>query len=147
GELASLTPGVNMLAHFRYPSGLQVAALHTAQALRGEGLGVSCRDVPSNVRADVLGREGWVELHPHRVTINHLAPDPLAEDCYALCGLAMRKETYRIGYWYWEMETAPRKWARHACWVHEAWAPTRFIAAALRAVLPIPVFDMLPGIE
>src|SRR5262249_1429867 len=34
-----------------------------------------------------------------------------------------------------------------AAWLHELWAPTRFVADALRRDLPLPVFDMLPGIE
>jgi hypothetical protein len=146
-ELRSFAQGVNVLAHFRYPSGLQVAARHTVQALAGEGIAVSCRDVPCQARADLPGRDECLGLHPWRVTISQLAPEPFASDAYPHCGLAMRSGTYRIGYWYWEMEQAPARWARHARWLHELWAPTRFIAGALRSALPLPVLDMLPGIE
>ncbi len=45
-----------------------------------------------------------------------------------------------IGYWVWELETAPRRWrmlANHA--VHEIWAPSRFAAQALAQVFDAPV--------
>jgi glycosyltransferase involved in cell wall biosynthesis len=138
-------PGANVLAHFRYPSGLQVAAENTAAALESAGLVASRRDVPTGVQRDLRGRYGFIDLHPYPVTISQLAPEPLAEDCYPLAGLAMRLDTYRIGYWYWELEEVPAAWTRHAQWLHELWAPTRFIGDALRRVMPLPVVDMLAG--
>ncbi len=139
-------PGVNVLAHFRYPSGLQVAAANTSSALDLVG-GVSRRDVPAGIPTDLPGREGFLGLHPHPVTLSMIAPLPLAEDCYPWAGLPMRRHTYRIGYWYWELEQVPRDWRRHRSWLHELWAPTRFIADAMRRVMPMPVFDMLAGIQ
>lgn len=146
-DLSPVRPGVNVLAHFRYPSGLQVAARNTAEALTGAGWAVSLRDVPSGIQTDRPGRDDYLGLHPYPVTIAHLAPDPLAEDCYPRAGLDLRKGTYRIGYWYWELEQVPARWKRHRSWLHELWAPTRFIADALRRALPLPVHDMLAGMR
>jgi glycosyltransferase involved in cell wall biosynthesis len=138
--------GVNVLAHFRYPSGLQVAARNTTRALELIG-GVSKRDVPADLPMDLVGRDGFLGLHPYPVTLSMIAPVPFAEDSYPRAGLPFRKETYRIGYWYWELERVPRDWRAHESWLHELWAPTRFIAEALRQVMPMPVFDMLAGIS
>lgn len=139
--------GVNLMGHLRYPSGLQVAALNSAAALESAGYFVSRRDVPNNVDTDLPGRDGFLGLHPFPITLVHLAPEPLAENSYPHSGLAIRKNTYRIGYWYWEMEQVPRRWNRHASWIHELWAPTRFIGQALRSAMKIPVIDMLAGMR
>jgi glycosyltransferase involved in cell wall biosynthesis len=49
--------------------------------------------------------------------------------------------------WYWELETFPPEWVKHGAGLDEVWAPTKFIAGALQAALPIPVRSMLPGVE
>ncbi len=41
-----------------------------------------------------------------------------------------------IGYWSWELPTAPHEWRVGARFVHEVWAPTPFVAAALEPLLP-----------
>ncbi len=41
-----------------------------------------------------------------------------------------------IGNWAWELPVPPPGWALGAGFVHEVWAPSRFTAAALEAVLP-----------
>jgi glycosyltransferase involved in cell wall biosynthesis len=137
--------GVNMLAHFCYPSGLQTAAKNTRDALTQAGWDVSCRDVPNSAATDLPERGQWLGLHPYPVTIVQLAPEPLGRNAYFTAGLAERPNVYRIGYWYWELETVPRSWARQKDWLNELWAPTPFVAEALRRSMPLPVFDMLPG--
>src|SRR5262249_34580267 len=139
--------GVNLLGHFRYPSGLQVAALGARAALRSAGLKVSARDVPVSRAAALPGRDGFLGLHPYSVTVATMAPQPFAEDCYERAGLAADPNTYRIGYWMWELESVPRAFRRRAGWLHELWAPTRFVGDAFRRDLPLPVFDVLPGLQ
>ncbi len=41
-----------------------------------------------------------------------------------------------IGYWAWELETAPSPWHRGAALVHEAWVPSRFTASAVEKFMP-----------
>jgi glycosyltransferase involved in cell wall biosynthesis len=138
-------PGVNLLAHFCYPSGLQVAAKNTRAALMQTGFDVSCRDVPNNAATDLPERRHWLGLHPHPITIVQLSPEPLGRNAYFMAGLAERPGVYHIGYWYWELEAVPPSWARQKNWLNELWAPTPFIADALRRAMPLPVYDMLPG--
>lgn len=140
-------PGVNVIGHFRYPSGLQVAATNLVAALGRVGYHVSARDVPANVDADLVGREEHLGLHPYPVTVSQLPPEPLAAEAYPRAGLHMRPDCYRIGYWYWEAEQVPGHWHRHARWLHELWAPTRFIGTVLRGGMPMPVVDMLAGMR
>jgi glycosyltransferase involved in cell wall biosynthesis len=138
--------GVNMLGHFRYPSGLQVAAANVVAALDLAGWRTSLRDVPTQAPNDLVGRDGYLGLHPYPVTISQLPPEPFAADCYPYSGLDMRP-SYRIGYWYWEAEHVPAHWKRHARWLNELWAPTRFIGSVLRSGMKLPVVDMLAGMR
>ena len=41
-----------------------------------------------------------------------------------------------IGYWVWELPSAPRDWSIGAGFVHEAWVPSQFCADALETLLP-----------
>src|SRR5207247_4824586 len=87
--------GVNVLAHFCYPSGLQEAARSTVQALSRVGIHTSCRDVPASIK-DLPGHSAYLGLEVFDCTLLHLAPEPLVEVCYPLAGLARPKEIYRI---------------------------------------------------
>lgn len=41
-----------------------------------------------------------------------------------------------VGYWAWELPVTPESWRAGVAFVHEAWAPSRFAAAALEPLLP-----------
>ena len=56
-----------------------------------------------------------------------------------------------IGMWAWELSRVPAEWAVGARFVHEIWAPTRFVAEAFEAiapgrvrVVPYPITTQLP---
>ena len=102
--------GANIIAHFRYPSGLMEASLNTGAPLEAAGVRRSCRDLPAGVyhgaaddRSDCLG------LEPYDFTLLHMAPEPLVDMCYPLAGLWRRPDIYRIAVWYWELENACRR--------------------------------------
>ncbi|MEP6956523.1 MAG: glycosyltransferase, partial [Chthoniobacterales bacterium] len=138
--------GVNFLAHFCYPSGLQQAALGYKTSLEAVGLRVSCRDVPSGVRTDLEVREPWLGREEFAITITNVAPAPHFETRYRRAGLAERDGVYRIAYWAWELESIPAEWAELATTVDEIWAPTPFVAEAMRKSVGVPVHEMLPGL-
>ncbi|HBI46256.1 MAG TPA: hypothetical protein DDY78_25890 [Planctomycetales bacterium] len=138
--------GANIIAHFRYPSGLMEASLNTVRALETAGVRRSCRDLPAGVYHGCAGdRSDCLGLEPYDFTLLHMAPEPLVEMCYPLAGLWRRPDIYRIAVWYWELEAAPPEWARHAALLNEVWAPTTFIHRALSRIMPVPVVPMLPG--
>ena len=64
-------PGVNLLGHFRYPSGLCEAVTAAARALRAAGVRTSCRDVPASPQHDLPGRSGYLgpELFDHTLLL------------------------------------------------------------------------------
>jgi glycosyltransferase involved in cell wall biosynthesis len=139
--------GVNLLAYFCYPSGLQRAALTARTALERAGLQTSCRDVPSGFQTGLDDRASWLGLEVYPVTLIMIAPVPHFENVYARAGLAPRTGVYRIATWYWELDTIPEEWVHLAGSADEMWAPTKFIADTMRKWLTIPVYDMLPGVS
>jgi glycosyltransferase involved in cell wall biosynthesis len=146
-RLGSACSGVNMLAHFCYPSGLQRAALTARTVLEAAGIQTSCRDVPSGVQTILEDRVPWLGLEIYPVTLIMVAPIPYFERVYAQAGLARRTGVYRIATWYWELDAIPEDWARLAESVDEMWAPTQFIADTMRTRLTIPIDDMLPAVS
>ena len=146
-RVGSAGRGVNILAHFCYPSGLQRAALTARAALEGAGIQTSCRDVPSGVQTKLEDRAPWLGFEVYPATLIMVAPIPHFENVYAQAGLPRRAGVYRIATWYWELETIPEEWARLAGSVDEMWAPTKFIADTMRSRLTIPIYDMLPAVS
>jgi glycosyltransferase involved in cell wall biosynthesis len=92
-------------------------------------------------------RKQWLGLEIFPVTILTHAAAPYFETGYDRAGLAPREDVYRIAYWAWELEKVPDEWVKAADLVDEIWAPTRFVAEAMRTRMPKPVYHMLPGVE
>lgn len=143
----ALIEGVNMLGHFCNPSGLQQAALLARAALARAGLRTSCRDVPVPRHVVPSGREHWLGLEIFPVTILTQAATPYFQSGYERSGLLPGGNVYRIAFWNWELETVPTEWVEVAQLVDEIWSPTEFVARAMRARMPRPVYRMLPGVE
>ena len=142
-----LLAGVNILSHFCNPSGIQQAAWWTKRALERASLSTSCRDVPVPRRIAPTDRDHWLGLEIYPVTILTHAAEPYFESGYERAGLWPRDDIYRIAYWAWELEAVPDQWVQAAELVDEIWAPTRFVADAMRAHMSKPVYHMLPGVE
>ena len=145
-ESRGAAPGVNVLSHFCYPSGIQQAALATKAALEAAGFQTSCRDVPAGVQTALAKRSDWLGLEPFAATVITVAPFPHFENCYRLSGLTRRDGVYRIAYWAWELDTIPQEWVKLAEAVDEIWAPTKFVVDAMRSRMTLPVHGMLPGV-
>ena len=146
---AELTaPGVNIIGHFCYPSGLRTSVEALADGLRGQGFGLALRDVPANLSHDDPNQAAFTGLEPFGTTIIHVQPEPFFERAYALAGLHERQpRTHRVGYWYWEFDQVPAEWAAAGALVDELWAATAFVADALRDRFALPVFTLPPGIR
>ena len=140
-----LRSGVNILGHFCYPSGLQVAANLVADSFEKAGRGVSLRSIPASPDDMPRGKK-YRSLLQHENTIIVMAPEPYFADCFNRAGVysSLEKRTFAI--WYWELEEAPAHWAGLTQGVQEIWAPTMHIQKALAKVLSVPVIAMLPAI-
>jgi hypothetical protein len=124
---------------------LQRAALTTKTALESADVLTSARDMPSGVDSPVEPRGNWLGLEVYPITIINVSPVPYFEVCYCRSGLARRDNVFRIAYWYWELDRIPHEWSRFAPLIDEIWAPTPFVAQAMRA-MTVPVYEMPPGV-
>lgn len=138
--------GVNAIGLFRYNSGLKHAAQGMVDALASAGVQVALRDVPMPAGWDGRPRAGFDDLERFPITLVNTGLDLAFPEAYRLAGLHPRPDTYRIAVWFWELEQLPQAWLRRGADVDEIWAPTRFIADAMR-VLGKPVFPMLPSVH
>jgi glycosyltransferase involved in cell wall biosynthesis len=141
-----LPRGVNILSHFSFPSGIQQAALFTKRALETAQFGISCRDVPVFPPFDVEDRAPFLGLEVFPTTIINVAPQSLSV-AYERGGLLRRSGIYRIAYWAWELDSIPEEWVELTRLIDAIWAPTGFVADAFRQRMPLPVHEVLPGVE
>ena len=139
--------GLNILGHFCTPCGLQVSAISIVKSLRLVGMDSSCRDVLTEPSRSILDRSKYLGLEVFDTTLIHVQPDPYYETCYERAGLSPRPDVHRIAMWYWEFGQAPPEWRRKAESLDEVWAPSRFVAHALREILEVPVMELTPGVE
>jgi hypothetical protein len=117
---------------------------------RARGGGNSnCRWAGILIVADhsLLDRSKYLGLEVLDTTLIHVQPTPYYETLYARAGLNPRPGVHRIAMWYWEFGEAPAVWRRIASSLDEVWAPSRFVAHALREVLEVPVMNLTPGVE
>ena len=145
---AIAAPGINVIGHLCYPSGLRTSTLSVVKGLQTAGYGIALRDVPVEVPHDLPEHALFDGLEKYDTTLLHIQPEPLFRAAYDLAGLHPRqRRTYRIGYWYWELETIPKTWSAAIVDVDEVWVATRFVADAVRACCTLPVCELMPGVE
>jgi glycosyltransferase involved in cell wall biosynthesis len=144
---ALVTAGANVLGHFCYPSGLRASVEAMSTALEAAGCPVCRRDMRTE-QTDDPHHTDYCGLEVHDITIIHAQPEPFFADAYRRADLAERTpRTYRIAYWYWELDKVPSWWAEKARVVDEIWAATNFITDTLRRIGAAPVRTMFPGVQ
>ncbi|MDR3435682.1 glycosyltransferase family 4 protein [Telmatospirillum sp.] len=143
-----LAGGVNILGHYCYPSGLRTSTLSLTEGLRRVGMPIARRDIWTAIDDDDPDHAAFDGLEIYDTTIIHAQPAPFFATAYRRAGLAPRHpRTYRIGYWYWELDQIPESWEEPAAQLDELWAATHFVADALRQRFDLPVIRMMPGVE
>jgi glycosyltransferase involved in cell wall biosynthesis len=140
-------PGLNIIGHFCYPSGLRTSVESIDTGLRQCGVATSLRDLRTSER-DEPNHATFAGMEIYDATLIHAQPEPFFDSAYARADLFGRHpRSYRIGYWYWELEQIPDNWAEQGRQVNELWAATTFVAKALKARFDIPVKVLFPGIQ
>ncbi|RYF61210.1 MAG: glycosyltransferase [Comamonadaceae bacterium] len=140
-------PGVNVIGHFCYPSGLRVSAESIVHAMQTVGRTTSLRDVHTDVRDDPC-HAYFRGMECHDVTIIHTQPEPFFDAAYARAHLYERSpRTYRVAYWYWEFDSIPDSWLDKQQSIDEVWTATEFVASGLRERLSVPVRTLFPGVK
>ncbi|RYJ02184.1 MAG: glycosyltransferase [Acetobacteraceae bacterium] len=145
---ALAVPGLTVIGHLCYPSGLRTSTLSVVQGLREVGYEVALRNVPVDTDHDLPQHAAFAGFELHDTTLLHIQPEPFFGQAFAKSGLQpRRKRTHRIGYWYWELDSVPAAWAGAVEQTDELWTATRFVGDALRSRFDVPVFEFMPGVE
>ena len=140
-------PGINVLAFFCYPHGLQESASCYTRCLQLAGVSTSCRDVPTMVSSENRKRDEFLGLETYDTTLIHVQPESYFSVVYERAGLAPRRGVHHIAMWWWETDTVPDYWKAASKSVDELWAASRFVADGLRRALDVPVYHVPLGFE
>jgi glycosyltransferase involved in cell wall biosynthesis len=140
-------PGANVLAHFRYASGLQEAAFAVVNGLHAVGLATSRRDLPTTAPFDWRDRDPYLGTERFDTTITVAAVNTFADEWLPRAGLAPRAGVKRVAVWYWELDRVPESYRSRLTWPDEVWAPTEFLAKGFREAVSCPVVPVLPGLS
>lgn len=140
-------PGINIIGHLCYPSGLRTSVETMAAGMQKCGVSTSLRDLRTD-KGDDPNHGSFTGQEVYDTTLIHTQPEPFWDETYTRSDLFERKpRTYRIGYWYWELEKIPDLWVEKGRGLDELWTATRFVADGLKERFDIPVQTMFPGIR
>lgn len=138
--------GINLFGLFSAQIGLTQGARIYAEA--ADRAGIHCARIDVRLSAD--GAEapapGTVDLPGYCVNLIHLNPDEFME-ARRIFPRAFWDGRYNIGVWLWELSDMPAHWAEAFPFLDEIWAPTNFIADALRKETALPVRVMPYGMR
>jgi glycosyltransferase involved in cell wall biosynthesis len=139
--------GVNVIALWRYTSGLQEEARQYELALNHAGLAVAKRATPSPPKMGENSSLTAIDLEKYPVTIVKAGAMEPFDDTFAACGLYPREGVHRIAAWSWELEEFPAEVLKKATLANEFWTPSEFSAIGLRNhVTDRPVRVLRPSV-
>ena len=97
-------------------------------------------------KSDLSYKDRLSKRAKYGINVIHINPDQWFDAC-----IEFPRKTfdfhYTIGVWLWELEIIPKEWEKILPYVNELWAPSEFIASALRKVSSVPVEVIPYGID
>lgn len=140
-------PPLFVVGYFRTASGLGGSARLCYEACRRLGLDTHSIDIsaahlqPADLPHESAG-DGRGQRGPGTVILHVNAP--LAPLALLQLGRSFIRNKYIVGYWAWELAHAPRGWQRGSTFVHRAWVPSHFTAAAVGRQAPALPIGVVP---
>lgn len=142
--------GIELIGYARAETGEgQSLRLYGAAALAA-GIPLAVSDLPLPATQALAHAERSMDLHivdapTQRIRLVCANPDPFGAGAL-VDGEALRRRCLTIGSWYWELERPPATWADHQRLYDAFWAPTGFVAGALRQAVDKPVHVLMPPV-
>ena len=136
-------PGVNLSGYLRSTTGMGESARSMARTLEVAGVETALAVVPSAFHDPATPRQGLAcafgtiapQLDVNLVVANAddllRVRDWLPQDVW--------NGRCNVGYWVWETETAPARFADATRGLDGVWTPSTYSAAAIRAAVEVPV--------
>lgn len=149
------SPAVRVTGYLSHTLGLGAAGRGYATALRAAGVAVSTASVPLHhlelpvTLEDGYGRHAFEDIAHDGA---HRGYEIVAVNAEELPSFVARLgEDYfqgpRIGVWGWETDAIPPRWQRAFGLVQEIWVYSRFMAANIGAVAPVPTLALPPPVS
>jgi glycosyltransferase involved in cell wall biosynthesis len=117
--------------------GIGEAARAFSDSLRAAGAEVIDWDISALFGHDVRLQGGSRRDPPAEAAalVIFLNPRELVQ-LVAMVGATPFRGRFCVGFWFWELETAPRSWRAAMRYIDEAWTATRFVAGAVAGQAP-----------
>jgi glycosyltransferase involved in cell wall biosynthesis len=138
--------GVEYIGFARAESGLGESLRLLVRATESINLPCAVGEVALDVgmrQADSSIGELIVSKPEFRTRVVCVNPDSLGE-ALALDGHDAVRNTDQIGYWYWELERIPQRWADASLLFKEIWVASKFVADAVSGMTKTPVRIITP---
>lgn len=145
----AFAPGVNLYGFLSASLGLGQAARLYAQALRAARVPLALLDEQAALGRPCLDTalaERLADAPAYQLSAVHVNPDAL-RGFFRHRPAGQWDRRYMVGVWLWELPRIPRQWLPYLPMFDEFWAPSRFIAQAMRQVTDKPVIDMPYGVS
>ncbi len=141
------SPPVTVAGVFRSASGLGESARLNLAALNDAGIACAAADLSySLLGTQDLDPPPYPGASPGAGTLILHVSGPFVSYALRTLGRSMTDAKRIIGVWHWELPRLPSDWRAGCALVHEVWAPSHFIADAVRQdfqgpihVIPHPV--------
>ena len=148
-ERGQFPAGINLYGLFRAEIGLSQGAKLYAGALDRGGIPHTLLNpdfIPQLPQTDRSLDSRLTEENKYAINVVHLNP-PEWRDGYSICLQDQFDRHYNIIVILWELEKLPKEWLFIFDYVDEVWAPSRFIAEAVRRETDKPVTVIPYGME
>lgn len=130
---------LTVAGYFQASSGLAEGARRLSDMLEAAGRTVHRADLSYALRQGTDTKPCKIEVpHGPGVLILHVNGDLLPWAMAAIGRQAISKK-HLIGFWNWELPVLPNGWLPGLRFVHRVWAPSDFVAEAVRARTHLPV--------
>lgn len=134
GSSGSLRPGASLLGCSRAENGIGESCRLAAESLATAGVPFGVVNMPFSLHArqgDLRTVAHEIAWPGHRANVFHMNP-PEMRAMLDLLGRRGTRNRLAIAVWHWELPRLPGDWRALVPMVDEFWAPSRFIAEALR---------------
>ncbi len=124
----------------------------TADGLADLGYDVRRIDLTPAIAPQLVRISDKLDVDPGEGPVIIVVNPPETLAALASLGKKALRGRTRIGYWVYELETAPRRWADHSRYFHHIWAPSPHAVGALRGagihadMVPYPIYISPDGL-
>jgi len=142
------TFGINYAGYLGSEKGLGEAARSIIKVIQKAGIPLTLNNIEHRWQKDV--EKTFVDLYrnnnPYYINILHVNADLVPYIANNL-GRSWFKGRYNIGYWFWELEDFPQKWAVSFRCFDEIWTGSEFCKKSIESISPVPVQVMPLSVE